>query len=94
MNVEMTAKIHIPVEQYGFIEVEYSFVNGDREELHKDLVEHYEMLNKRIKEGQYEHSQVNGVNWRKKGKTWEYLEGDKWIETNELAVKMMGPKEA
>ena len=23
MNVEMTAKIHVPVEQYGYVEVEY-----------------------------------------------------------------------
>jgi len=47
--MEMLAKSHIPVEQYGFIELEYSFVDGNLDDFHKLIIDEYNLIQGRFK---------------------------------------------
>jgi len=78
--MEMTAKSHIPVESYGFIEIEYSFIDGDKQNFQDEIINDYHKIKERFKDSTYEYSHVSGVNWRKKLGKWEYLKDGEWIE--------------
>jgi len=42
--MEIVSKIHIPVEQYGFIEIEYSFMNGNEDEFRTKMIDDYNLM--------------------------------------------------
>lgn len=66
--------LRIPLGQFGFAELEY-----DHPVTNKALVETYKDIQNLYKDDQYEHSHINGVNWRKKAGKWEYLEEGAWV---------------
>ena len=42
--MEIVSKIHIPVESFGFIEIEYSFVNGNEDEYRLKMIDDYNLM--------------------------------------------------
>jgi len=48
--MEITAKSHIPTCSFGFIECEYSFVEGSKEDFHKMMVKDFKNIQRYWKE--------------------------------------------
>jgi len=48
--MEILATTHIPVEQYGFIQMEYSFVENSEDEFHKKMISDYHTIKRMFKE--------------------------------------------